>query len=547
MSDKPRPSVKNSKKMPSRRNGDQRDREAVPEKDAAPDRAPAKREAADAAPRVPRNGGDADATVAMPPRRDISPSAQPAPRNQAPARPQPAGGASAAGASAVGAPAPGANRPAGSAPGSAPQNASIPTRDTYRPTVMPASNTRAARRFAKDYDRAGKRSRKRRREVDIPTSKGDARAMVPATTYKRRVSIPQRIARVVGVIAAIVLMAVVVLVGALSVTEYRPADTEEVAISHTGINVAKEGQQMSIVTWNLGYCGLSSEADFFMDGGKGVRTVSEEGVNSNLGNIESELAQLDPDVMFLQEVDVDSRRSYHVNESSSIAQNFQNAGYCSAFATNYLSMFVPYPFPPIGQVDSGIQTESRFGTDEAERIQLPCPFDWPVRLGNLKRCLLVERVPIEDSDKDLVLVNLHLEAYDDGEGKAEQTAQLVKLMQREYEKGNYVIAGGDFNQTFSNIDTSAYPQQPGDLWQCGQIDASSFDDGWQLLMDTSVPTCRSLDRPYDASDSSFQYYMIDGFICSPNVQVDETATVDTGFAYSDHNPVKLTVTLKGDE
>ena len=35
------------------------------------------------------------------------------------------------------------------------------------------------------------------------------------------------------------------------------------------------------------------------------------------------------------------------------------------------------------------------------------------------------RVPIEGTDRELVLVNLHLEAYDDGEGKIAQTRQLL--------------------------------------------------------------------------------------------------------------------------
>lgn len=47
-----------------------------------------------------------------------------------------------------------------------------------------------------------------------------------------------------------------------------------------------------------------------------------------------------------------------------------------------------------------------------------------------------------------MLVNLHLEAYDDGEGKIAQTKQLREFIQSEYEKGNYVIAGGDLNQVF---------------------------------------------------------------------------------------------------
>ena len=56
-----------------------------------------------------------------------------------------------------------------------------------------------------------------------------------------------------------------------------------------------------------------------------------------------------------------------------------------------------------------------------------------------------------------MLVNLHLEAYDSGEGKIAQTKLLVEFLEQEYAKGNYVIAGGDFNQTFSREDMEQYP------------------------------------------------------------------------------------------
>ena len=46
-------------------------------------------------------------------------------------------------------------------------------------------------------------------------------------------------------------------------------------------------------------------------------------------------------------------------------------------------------------------------------------------------------MPIEGSDKELVMINLHLEAYDDGEGKAKQLAMLMDRMQEEVDKGNY--------------------------------------------------------------------------------------------------------------
>ena len=99
-----------------------------------------------------------------------------------------------------------------------------------------------------------------------------------------------------------------------------------------------------------------------------------------------------------------------------------------AFAYNFNSLFVPYPIPPIGHVESGLQTLSRAEIRTAERIALPCPFSWPIRIVNLKRCLLVSRLPLRGTDRELVLINLHLEAYDSGEGKEAQTRQLSTFM-----------------------------------------------------------------------------------------------------------------------
>ena len=144
-----------------------------------------------------------------------------------------------------------------------------------------------------------------------------------------------------------------------------------------------------------------------------------------------------------------------------------------------------------------------------------------------------------------MLINLHLEAYDSGEGKEAQTRQLLELLRDEYGKGNYVIAGGDFNQVFSNVD-SPYPVYGG-MWKPGIIDADTFMGGFSLLMDPAVPTCRSLDRAYAGENpEGFQFYMIDGFIVSGNVQVDGIETLDQGFVSSDHNPVRLRFALEAD-
>jgi endonuclease/exonuclease/phosphatase family metal-dependent hydrolase len=153
------------------------------------------------------------------------------------------------------------------------------------------------------------------------------------------------------------------------------------------------------------------------------------------------------------------------------------------------------------------------------------------------------RFPVRGTDRELVLINLHLEAYDSGEGKIAQTRQLVSLMKEEYAKGNYVIAGGDFNQRFSNIDQSAYPVYDG-MWQPGEISAEEFGSDFSLLADPAAPTCRSLDRPLAGADTNgFQFYLIDGFIVSRNVRADSVETLDQGFVFTDHNPVRMSFTL----
>ena len=76
-----------------------------------------------------------------------------------------------------------------------------------------------------------------------------------------------------------------------------------------------------------------------------------------------------------------------------------------------------------------------------------------------------------------------------------------------------------------------------------ELDPSKLPEGWTLAYDLSVPTCRSLNQPYDPSNPTTQYYSIDGLILSPNVKMLEVKTIDKGFENSDHNPVQLRFVL----
>ena len=128
-------------------------------------------------------------------------------------------------------------------------------------------------------------------------------------------------------------------------------------------------------------------------------------------------------------------------------------------------------------------------------------------------------------------------------GEPHQSQQLREFLAAEYEKGNYVVAGGDWNQIFPNSET-AWPNTHQELWTPGYLDEAELTAGWRYVWDESVPTCRLLNQPYDPTDAeNTQYYVIDGFLVSPNLAVESVETLDEGFSYSDHNPVLLTLTL----
>ena len=327
-----------------------------------------------------------------------------------------------------------------------------------------------------------------------------------------------------------------------SATTLKVKDTESMKVDGNITTKVSKDNQIKLLTWNMGYGALDERQDCYWDGGKGVRGESKDVVKENVSALKNKIQELNPDIFFIQEADRDSKRSYYVNEYDSFKESFNN-NYESSFAPNFKAGVVPLPlYNMTGKVDAGIATFSKFDLVDSTRIQLPIPFSWPMSLFNLKRCLLVNRLPIEGSDKQVVIINLHLEAYDDGEGKAKQLAMLMDLMQEEYDKGNYVIAGGDFNQTFSTTNYQKYPKI--DEWVCPVIDASNYPN-FTFKMDDSIPTCRSLSKPYyDSDKANHQHWMIDGFIVSNNITINSLQTLDLGFKNTDHNPVNMSITLK---
>jgi endonuclease/exonuclease/phosphatase family metal-dependent hydrolase len=331
----------------------------------------------------------------------------------------------------------------------------------------------------------------------------------------------------------------------LMITEYRPKPVETLSVG--GINRLTDRRiqglpdyEFTVLSWNIGYAGLGKEEDFFFDGGKGVQP-SEAVSGNNLNGIISFVRSQDTvDFIFLQEIDQDSKRSYHTDQVTRISGELSS--FIPVFAMNYDCRYIPVlPCDPIGKVRSGLLTLSRWGVASATRYQYEANFPWPKRLVFLKRCFLAERIPLDDG-KELVMINLHNSAFDySGRLRKAELKQLQGFLDTEYAKGNYVVAGGDWNSNPRGFFTATI--KTGDkVHDAPPPVEEDFIPGWTFAFDPAVPSNRNVDRPYQKSKTGTT--VIDFFVASPNIEVKKIRTIDLGFGFSDHNPVLMTFELR---
>ena len=318
------------------------------------------------------------------------------------------------------------------------------------------------------------------------------------------------------------------------ITEFRPNYTTAVS-TWTTPDTINTNYTLTATTWNIGYAGLGNNMDFFYDGGKKMRD-SQKRTAQNLKNIKEFVAH-DKQVNFLllQEVDIKSHRSHKINELNQLIDTLKQ---CCSFAINYQVSFVPIPiFHPMQNVQSGIATFSRPKPSSATRYSYPGEFGLPSRLFNLKRCMLVSRYCVSNS-KELILINTHNSAFDKGSLKEQEMEFLRAFAINEYNKGNYVVIGGDWNQSPPNFSLMTFDQNyVTPSFTLRNIENSFMPNGWQWAYDPSTSTNRYLNQPYKKGET--YEGILDFFLTSPNVKVISSKTTNLNYCYSDHNPVTI--------
>jgi endonuclease/exonuclease/phosphatase family metal-dependent hydrolase len=205
----------------------------------------------------------------------------------------------------------------------------------------------------------------------------------------------------------------------------------------------------TVMTWNIGYLsGMTNNLP---------TERTEAFVNSNLEVAVRLLADVQPDVVALQEIDFAAARSFDVNQADTLAKRGRFAAV--AEAVNWDERYVPFPYgwpqDHFGRVRSGQAVLSRHPITGQERVVLERPSN-PFWYDAFYLDRLAQVVKIDLGGQPLILINVHLEAWD-APTRNRQAGHVQQLYQQ-YAAQYPVLVLGDFNSVLPQ-DTTALPAE----------------------------------------------------------------------------------------
>ncbi len=374
-------------------------------------------------------------------------------------------------------------------------------------------------------------------------------------------------------ICSIFLTVVLVIGGYLSyilISYHRIGNIELNVTRCSLLNEINVNEEYSCSTYNIGFGAYSQDYTFFLDEGydeNGNKTCghyakakSRDAVLFNTNGAIKTIKDTKVDFALFQEVDIDSTRSYHIDQNEMILNSF--ASYDATFAKNFESAYLPYPLYDMhGKSNAGLTTISKYQITSSQRKEYTISNSLS-KFFDLDRCFSVNTINVSNNKK-LYLINSHMSAYDKGGTiRTKQIEELNNFINEVYSSGNYVIVGGDFNHdllTYNpdfNYDMKTRPfnmtlKSPDWLQYFFNSDSTSpMSNNFKVVASDNFPTCRNNDIEWDNSKTFV--CTVDGFIVSNNVEITNHYNIQTqngnknldGFAYSDHDPSIITFKLK---
>jgi endonuclease/exonuclease/phosphatase family metal-dependent hydrolase len=325
---------------------------------------------------------------------------------------------------------------------------------------------------------------------------------------------------------------------------FHPDEIEEAEVTcRNDPDRLSKDTKLELLCWNIQYA-ASRNYHFFYDGGKDVR-VRRRDVEVTLRRMAKLIRELSPDVLMLQEVDRGSDRTHRIDEIFRLVNSASAS--CWATATYHWSRYVPAPLhSPMGKVHTDLVTASRFRIAEATRRSLPLLDEIFIRRAfNLKRAVLEAHLPIEGSEKPLVVLNTHLSAFSFGDGTlARQVRKLLKRLEELDRKGWPWILAGDFNMlppgddpSRLEDDTVHYPRRPNPIAKLYE----RYTPAVTLEDYRKKPRRYYTYLPYGATEPDRK---IDYVFASDRVRIHSARVIKSDRPASDHLPLVVTASVR---
>ncbi|MEM0981016.1 MAG: endonuclease/exonuclease/phosphatase family protein [Cyanobacteria bacterium P01_H01_bin.58] len=205
--------------------------------------------------------------------------------------------------------------------------------------------------------------------------------------------------------------------------------------------VTESQEEITVVSYNIGYLsGLTNNQAI---------TRTQQLYDDNLATAIAALQEVQPDILALQEVDIDSQRSFEINQVEAIGQTLSYPQ--QAIAINWDKRYVPFPFwPPaahFGSIVSGQAVLSRFPITAHERRVLEKVASNPFYYNALYLDRLAQVAELTVGERTLIVINIHLEAFDNAT-RSNQTT-FVRQLAETYAQDHPVLLLGDFNSALN--------------------------------------------------------------------------------------------------
>lgn len=196
-------------------------------------------------------------------------------------------------------------------------------------------------------------------------------------------------------------------------------------------------RRLKVMTWNIKYG--ACRIDFWFDGWGDRTQMTTREVRGNLDAIESLIREVDPDILFTNEIEVNSRRSAYFDMVEDILEhtNLNYGAYYQAWNSRYIAS------EGVGRIDMGIATFSKYPITFAERIRQEDQTDLDVLHQIFYLHTVIGRARIRVGARDIGAYVTHVSAYDTDGTKQRQLKHLEEVVAQETLP---FVLGGDFNE-----------------------------------------------------------------------------------------------------